>query len=451
MLTLPAEFINLIVAFAPLFSKPVFEHAKLLLVGSILAIGKRTVTACLRVCGKADAPHFQNYHRFLNRARWSPIAASHVLLRLLVSAFAPEGELVFGIDDTIERRRGQKIHAKGIYRDPVRSSHSHFVKASGLRWLCAMLLVEVSWADTVWALPVLSALSPSEAYYEKRARSHQKLTERAWQMIQLLARFLPGRRLVFVADSSFAVLDLLARISHKPGVSIITRLRMDAEVWDDAPPRSPRQLGRPRVKGARRKSPQARLDDPQTVWEEIEVANWYGGGKRKLEIYSESALWYKSGFEAVPIKWVLIRDPRGEFKPQALMSTDREHRSQQMLEWFVRRWRMEVTFEEARAHLGVETQRQWNDLAIKRTTPLLMGLFSIVTLLADGLIQERGKTIRVAAWYEKTRVTFIDAIAMVRSRLWSSYHFSTSSQNQEVIKIPRSLFERLTDAVCYAA
>jgi hypothetical protein len=451
MLTLPAELMNLIVAFAPLFSKPVFEHAKVLLVGAILAIGKRTVTACLRVCGKADDRRFQNYHRFLNRARWSPIAASQILLRLLVSAFASEGELVIGLDDTIERRRGQNIKAKAIYRDPVRSSHSHFVKASGLRWLCAMLLVEVSWAGNVWALPVLSALSPSEAYYEKRGRRHQKLTERAWQMIQLLARFLPGRRLVFVADSSFAVLDLLALISHKPDVSLITRLRMDAELWDDVPPRAARQLGRPRVKGTRRKSPKARLADPETLWEKVEIANWYGSGKRELEVYSECAVWYKSGFEAVPIRWVLIRDPQGKFKAQALMSTNREHRPQQILSWFVRRWRMEVTFEEARAHLGVETQRQWNDEAIKRTTPILLGLFSVVTLLANALIEEQSRPVRTAAWYKKQLPTFADAIAIVRRCLWSNCHFSTSSQNREVCKIPRSLLERLTDAVCYAA
>jgi hypothetical protein len=451
MITLPAELMNLIVAFAPLFSKPVFEHAKLLLVGTILAIGKRTITACLRICGKADECHFQNYHRFLNRAHWSTIAASRILLRLLVSSFAPAGELIVGLDDTIERRRGQKISAKGIYRDPVRSSHSHFVKASGLRWLCAMLLVEAPWAAAVWALPFVSVLSPSAAYYEKRGRRHQKLTERAWQMAQVISRWVPDRAVIFVADSSFAVLDLLALISRKPGVSLITRLRMDAELWDDAPMREAHQRGRPRVKGARRKSPQARLDDPETTWEKVEVENWYGGGNREVEVYSEDAVWYKSGFAPVPIKWVLIRDPEEKFKPQSLMSTNREHRPQQMLSWFVRRWRMEVTFAEARAHLGMETQRQWNDLAIKRTTPLLLGMFSVMTLMADRLIEERGKQIRIAAWYAKTQLTFADAIAMVRRCLWRSCHYSTSSQTEEAVKIPRSLFERLTDAVCYAA
>src|SRR5215211_5345592 len=207
MLTLPAELRSLIVAFAPLFSKAVFEHAKVLLVGSILAIGKRTVTACLRVCGKAQEPHFQNYHRLLNRAHWSPIAASQILLGLLISTFAPTGEVIVGLDDTIERRCGDKISAKGIYRDPVRFSHWHFVKASGSRWLCVMLLVEISWAGNIWALPVLTALSPSQTYYERGGRQPQKLTERAWQMLQLITRFLPACTLSFVADSSFAVRD----------------------------------------------------------------------------------------------------------------------------------------------------------------------------------------------------------------------------------------------------
>jgi len=172
-----------IVEFQPLFSKSVWENAQALLTGAILAIGKRTVTACLRITGNSDDPHFQNYHRVLNRAQWSALALSQVLLKLLVKTFAPSGPLLFGIDDTIERRRGEKISAKGIYRDPVRSSKSHFVKASGLRWLSCMLLVNIPWAATIWALPFLTVLCPSERYYQTRGREPQKLTDRAWQII----------------------------------------------------------------------------------------------------------------------------------------------------------------------------------------------------------------------------------------------------------------------------
>ena len=160
MLTLPAELLPLIIEFAPLFSKPVWRHAQVLLVGAILAPGKRTVTACLRVMGLSQEKCFVNYHRVLNRARWSALAASRVLVRLLIATLAPKGELLLGLDDTIERRRGDQIKAKGIYRDPVRSSHSHFVKASGLRWLCCMLLVNISWAGCIWGLPFLTVLRP---------------------------------------------------------------------------------------------------------------------------------------------------------------------------------------------------------------------------------------------------------------------------------------------------
>ncbi len=451
MLTLPAELLPLVIEFAPLFSKPVWEHAKVLLVGAILAPGKRTVTACLRAMGLSQEKCFVNYHRVLNRARWSPLIASHILLRLLVTRFAPDGELVFGLDDTIERRRGDKINAKGIYRDPVRSSHAHFVKASGLRWLCCMLLVKVSWAGAIWGLPFLTVLCPSERYHAQRGRRHQKLTERARQIIELLARWLPDRMLVFVGDGGFAALALLHAVSQTPNAHVITRLRMDAELWNPAPKRKPQQKGRPRVKGARRPSPQQRLEDPSTPWTLIAVAHWYGGVKREVEVYTETCVWYKSGFHPVLIRWVLVRDPQGAYDAQAFLSTHVDHTPLHILTYFVRRWRMEVTFEEARAHLGMETQRQWSDLAIARTTPVLLGLFSIVALIADCLINKQTMPVRTAAWYTKELPTFADAIALVRRYLWRDCHFSTSTQNSEVLKVPRALWERLTDAVCYAA
>jgi hypothetical protein len=161
MLPLPVELMNLIVVFAPLFSKPVFEHARILLIGAILAPGKWTVTAVLRVMGLSAEKNFQTYHRVLNRARWSALEAARILLSLLMAIFAPKGTLVFGLDDTIERRRGEHIKAKGIYRDPVRSTHSHFVKASGLRWLCCMLLSEIPWANRIRGVPFLTILCPS--------------------------------------------------------------------------------------------------------------------------------------------------------------------------------------------------------------------------------------------------------------------------------------------------
>ena len=451
MLSLPIAFSSAIGVFAPVFSRPVWQQVKVLLTGAVLAPGQRTVTAILRIMGLSAAPNFQTYHRVLNRAVWSPLHASRLLLRLLVAVFVPRGVVLFGLDDTIERRRGDHMTAKGIYRDPVRSSHAHVVKASGLRWLGCMLLTPIAWANRVWALPFLTVLCPSKRFYAQRGRRHQTLLERAWQIIRLVRRWLPGREVVFVADSSFAALEWLALVARLPRVSVITRLRLDAALYDPPAPRAPGQRGRPRLKGKRRPTLEAVLADEKTQWSTLTVDDWYGEGPREVDIATDTAVWYHSGKPPVAIRWVLIRDPQERCKPQALLSTNLEHTCEQMLAWFVRRWTMEVTFEEARAHLGMETQRQWNDRAIARTTPALVSLYSIITLTAHLLIEKGATCVRSTAWYDKTCPTFSDAIALVRRQLWDHIHFSTSQQETDLIKIPRALLERFTEALCYAA
>ena len=247
------------------------------------------------------------------------------------------------------------------------------------------------------------------------------------------------------------MIELLAKVRGLPNASLISRLRLDAALYERAPARKAGQKGRPRLKGKRRPTLKAVLDDPKTEWRTLKVDNWYGEGEREVELSSQTALWYHCGLPPVEIRWVLIRDPQGKFDPQALLSTNLEHSAEEIVRWFVKRWRMEVTFEEARAHLGMETQRQWNDLAIGRTTPALMGLFSIVTLVWKELWERGEQKVRVAAWYEKKRPTFTDAIALVRRKIWSEINNSMSGKRTEMIKIPRKLFERLTDTVCYAA
>ena len=451
---LPVEIISVFLPFADLFSKKVWNHVQIMLVGSILATGKRTVTSILEVMGLAAQPNFQNYHRVLNRAVWSNLQASKILLTTLVMAFIPKGTIVCGIDDTIERRKGKKIKAKGIYRDPVRSSHSHFVKVSGLRWLSMMLLVEIPWAKKVWGLPFFTVLAPSERYHQKQQRQHKKLTDWARQMILQVKRWLPNRELVIVADSSFAALELLSAVSNYSrfvsSVAMITRLRLDAALYEPAPFRPPGTMGRPRLKGKRLPNLEQVLIDADTDWSKITLANWYGEVNRPVEITTGVAVWYHTGLPVVPIRWVLVRDPLGKFKPQALLCTNQEYQSQQILEWFVRRWQMEVTFEEVRRHLGLETQRQWSDLAIARTTPLILGLFSIVTLLADHLRANFTWTTRQKSWYVKSVPTFSDALALVRRFFWAST-FSISSKSTDTIKVPRSLFNRLRDLAIYAA
>jgi DDE superfamily endonuclease len=452
MRTLPAMMLHLLEPFVPLFSRPVWPYVQTLLAGAILAPGKRTVSAALRVMGLGQTEHFQRYHRVLNRAVWSGREASRVLLRLLVRTFVPSGPLVIGVDETLERRWGKKIAAKGVYRDPVRSTHNRFIKASGLRWVCLMLLVPVPWAGRVWALPFLSVLAPSERYAAERGKRHKKITEWAWQMLLLVRRWWPERQIVAVADSTYASLKLLDRCrSLSKPITFITRLRLDAALYEPALPRRPGQMGRPRLKGERLPSLSVVAKDSSTVWRSITVADWYGKAERTLETTSATAMWYSTGLPAVPIRWVLVRDPQGEFATQALLCTELGAKPEQILRWFALRWQMETTFQEARRHLGVETQRQWSELAIRRTTPALLSLFSLVTLFAHNRMEQSMQTVRRAAWYRKPSPTFSDALALVRKELWAHLTFQRSLREPDTVKVPRAFVEHLTETLCYAA
>jgi hypothetical protein len=456
MRTLPAMMIGVLAPFAPLFSERVFEHVQVLIAGAILAPGKRTVSSALRAMGLDRQKTFHRYHRVLSRAVWSSRDASRVLLGSLVEAFVAEGEpLVVGIDETLERRQGKKISAKGIYRDPARSSRSHFVKTSALRWVCLTLLAEVPWARRVWALPFLSALAPSERYCQERGKRHKKITEWAWQLLLQLRRWQPHREIIAVADGGYASLKLLERcrsLRRRP-ITFITRLRLDAALYEPAPPRYAGQIGRPRLKGERLPNLSAVLEDPKTAWTQITVSGWYGGGERSVEIVSETAVWYSTGLPAVPIRWVLIRDPEGEFESQALLCTDLSADPARIIGWFVRRWQMESTFQEVRQRLGFETGRHWSERAVNRTAPAHLALFSVVTLFAHREKARMPESVRRAAWYEKEHPTFSDALALVRRELWAQQGatFCGSVQESDMVKVSREFMERLTDAVCYAA
>ncbi len=452
MYTIPEIFETIIEPYCQLFSDRVWHHAQVLLVGAILSPMQRTVTAAMRVMGLSESRHFINYHRVLSRAVWSSRKASQILLVQLIAVFAASGVIVLGLDDTIERRRGKKIAAKGIYRDPVRSSHGHFVKASGLRWLSLMMLVDIPWAGRVWALPFLTVLAPSERYDQQRGRRHKCLTDWARQMLLQVRRWLPHRQLVVVADSSFAALELLFGLSQmKSPLHIVTRLRLDAALYQPAPPRQPKQMGRPRKVGKRLPTLKALIENPYTPWQTVVVKDWYGHGDYTLQIASHTAVWYHTGLPALPIRWVLIKDPKNKFEPQALLCTDLSAQPMEILQWFRQRWQVEVTFEEVRTHLGVETQRQWSNLAILRTTPALLALFSIVVMLANQVQTQHPFNLPNTAWYHKSFPTFADALAMVRQQLWQFRLFQLSNRETDTVNVPRTFFKSWFDLLCYAA
>src|SRR5689334_20448684 len=339
MFTPPAEVSAVLAAFAPLFTEPSWLRAQALLCGTLLAPANHTLTAALRALGLAQEPRFENYHRLLNRARWSARQAAQVLLGLLVTAFVPAGPVILGLDDTIERRRGRKLTARAIYYDAARSSRTCFQKTSGLRWMSLAVLVPVRWAARVWALPFLTALCPSERYgpYVRRGRRHKPLVERARGLIGQVRRWLPERALLVVADTSYAALDLLAWCARQARpVTVITRLRLDAALYAPAPARRPGQRGRSRLKGQRLPKLAQRLEHARTPWQRCRLC-WYGGQWRRLELATGTAVWYHSGKPPVAIRWVLVRDPKKRCEPQAFLSTDPELPARQIVTYFIRR------------------------------------------------------------------------------------------------------------------
>lgn len=443
---MPREIMNLLMPFAPVFQARTWDKMQEMVTGTILTPRKRTISAVLQVLGKSQERGYAKYHHVLNRAQWSGRALSERLLRLVIGTLG-SARLVLGIDEHIERRRGETLATKGIYRDGVRSSKSHLVKASGVRWISLMALCWIPFAQRVWALPILTVQAPSERYHEERGQRHKRITDWARQMICQVRRWLPKMPIVAVGDNAYAALDLLHECqTMKDPVTLVTRLRLDAALYEPAPPYSGR--GRPRKKGKRLPNLETRVPDPETRWQTVTL-RWYGGVKRKVQLLSDTAVWFHIGKQPVPIRWVLVRDPLAKFETQALLCTDLSACPTDIVQWFVLRWRLEVTFQEARAHLGLDTQRQRSDAAIARTTPLLLGLFSWITLLAHVLSSDHSLPVRSAAWYPKSLPTFSDAIAWARLLLWQDI-LRTSTSNTDIVKIPRSVLLRLTDTLCYA-
>lgn len=445
---LPEAIILVLAPFAPLFSHRVWLHAQLLLLGAILSPGARTVTAALRATGLATKRRFTNYHRVLNRATWSGRQASRILLGLLITGLVPPGTpIILGADDTVERRSGRKINAKGCYRDAVRSSKSHVIHCFGLKWVSMMLLVAVPWSRRVWALPFLTTLCwPADKHNRHR---HKTSIDWVRQMSKQVRRWLPERRLVLVVDGGFAAVSL-ALACVKSRVAMVSRLRWDAALYHPPGPQPPGKRGPKPLKGKRQRSLQAWAERSDTPWETVEV-DWYGGRRKTLWVFSHTALWYTPRLPPVAIRYVLVSDPEGRLRMEAFFCTDVQTTPVEILQWIVMRWSVEVTFEEVRAQRGFETQRQWSDKAIARTSPVLLALYSLVTLLALQLSQGGLIPVEATAWYHKPEPTFVDCLALVRRHLWRARYLVNSAAEPEFVQFPREVFERLLTGFPLAA
>jgi hypothetical protein len=392
MLTPTTAIIQLLAPFAAVFTAPAFRKACVLIAGTILAPGRRTVCAALRACGLETVAHVGRYHRLLSRDRWSPLRGSRLLLERLVEAFLPTGApLVCLADETLERRRGKQIRYKGWFRDPVRSSGPKTVFTLGIRWFCVCLLVAVPWSQRPWALPFFVLPALSEKTCQRLQKRHRSSVQWLQWVITKLCRWLPGRSLVVVGDGGFAAVELCATCQAAPQpVRLVVRLRLDAALYAPPGPQPPSKRGPKPKKGARQPNLKERLAAPQTRWQRVTL-RWYGGQQKTVRIATGVSLWHTPGQDPVRLRSFLVRPVKGDpepFPPGAVACSDPEAEAVQILQWFVGRWNIEVTFAEVRAQLGFETQRQWSPRALGRTTPCLLGVFSLVVWLGKQLHPE---------------------------------------------------------------
>jgi DDE superfamily endonuclease len=400
------------------------------------------------VMGLAMEHRFTNYHRVLNRATWSALQASRILLGLLVARLVPPGApIVLGADDTVERRSGRQIAAKGCYRDAVRSTKKHVIRCFGLKWVVMMLLVPVPWARRVWGLPFLTALCRPAA--QGKTRRHKTSVDWVRQMLRQVRRWFPGRPLVLVVDGGFAAVSL-ALAGVKSQVAMVSRLRWDAALYHRPAPHPLGKRGPKPLKGKRQRRLRAWAARTDTPWETVEV-NWYGGRRKQLWVFSHTALWHTRGLPPVDIRFVLVGDPEGKLRMEAFFCTDLQATPVQILAWVVRRWSVEVTFEEGRALLGLESQRQWSDQAIARTTPVLLGLFPLVTLLALQLSHHGQIPVLITTWYHKAEPTFADCLGLVRQHLWRARYVVHSTLEAECRQFPQEALDLLLQGLSLAA
>lgn len=370
---------------------------------------------------------FTNYHRVLNRAQWDALKGAKILLMQIIGTLGIT-ELVVALDDHVERRSGEKISSKGCYRDAVRSSRGFLVRCFGLKWVAMMVVTKLPWSARIFALPFLTVLAPSQKANRARNKRHKTSVDWARQMCYQLRRWLPDMPIRLVADGAFATAQL-AWTALKLNIGLISRLRLDARLFDF--PEMKNGPGRPAKRGRRLLGPKALLESEKTPWQEAEV-RWYRGRTKKVQYVTTTCLWSPVGGEAIPIRLVVLKDPNGQFESAALMSTDVTLSALVIITEFIKRWAIEVTFREAREHLGIETQRQWSNKAIARETPALFVLYSIVILMG---LQLEKIPVRTAAWYSKQCNTFSDVLVEVRRILWRDKYFLQVIEKGDLIEM----------------
>jgi hypothetical protein len=440
MFVLPREAEPLIRAFAPAFTRPTYRRFVLLLLGAIVTCGRRNVSRILWTVRSLLQGHPSSYHRFFSQARWSPWVLARVLVLAVVDELVPPGEpiLVAG-DDTVAGHSGKKVWGKACHRDAVRSGRGWTAHTWGHRWVVLAILVKLPFASRRWAMTVLWALYLPPQMNKKQNRRHKVPSQLAQSLLAALMHWLPQRRFIFLGDGHFSGHELadFAR-RHRQRLTLVGRLRAKASLYRKPQVRSARSAaaGRPRHVGTRLPSPQEQVTHAKP--RKLNV-RWYGNTRRTVSVVSDTGIWCRRPLRC-PIRWVYVQDPISK-RTDYFYSTDPMMSPRRIIEWFAARWSLEVTFQEAKQHLGFQSTCQRTQTSVLRAAPCLMGCFSVITLIYNALLARQPALAmpRQTLCHHKSEPTFSDALFTVRKVLWQQTILQQTPGGTLVAKLPPKL------------
>jgi hypothetical protein len=455
-LVLPAAVESVSSGFSIAFTGRTFQRAMVLFAGLVLSLGRRTVTGAIRAAGSLAGGHHTCYHRFFSRARWSPWPLAKVLAGLVLDLVPPGEPAVCPVDDTAAQHKGPRVYGKGRHRDACRSTRSHTTWLWGHKWVVLAVNVTFPFCPRPWALPVLVALYRPKELDGREGHRHKTPADLGRQLVAVLVHWFPDRRFILLGDGGYNC-HALARFcrKHRRHVTLVALFHPDANLYAPPPPRRRGQRGRPRVKGDKLPAPRdvvaATPTPTPTPGRKRSVVGWYGGGRRRVEFVSGTGHWYKGGGGLVAVRWVFVHDRDGTHEDRYFYATDPSLSPSRIITLYTGRWSIEVTFQEARQHLGFHTTRCWAERSVLRQAPCLLGLFSLVALAFHALIRGRTPEPRTDPWYAKAGVTFADAIAAVRRALWAETILSGAAQHTAFQKLPDDVRDMLLDHLSLAA
>lgn len=442
---LPHEAQPLLFALASAFTAPTFQRFTTLMAAAILTSGRRTIANLLRTLGGLSPGHRTSYQRLLSQAQWSALQLACLLTHFLLQHLLPQGVVRLVGDDTVDGHKGKKVHGKARHRDPVRSTHHYTAWRYGHKWVVLAILVSFPFAVRPWALPVLVDLYYSQEDNRKRGRPHRTPAQRMCRLLRLMLGKFPQRTFLFLGDSTYGTHEVARFVGrHRDRLTLVSKLHPQANLFEPPPPY--RGKGRPRVKGQPLPKPRQVV---QTAPRQQLTVGWYGGGSRRVEVVTGTGCWYKSGQGLVPLGWVFVHDLDGTHGDEYFFSTDPTLSPKALISHYTARWNIETTFQELRAHLGLETTRGWCAPTVLRAAPCLFGLYTVVVLLYHALPESQ--RLGAVRWPGKEDVTFSDALSAVRRWLWTAAIFPQAGSAGGIEKLPEPLREILLSALAPAA